>query len=223
MEAIRNRIRTRNLEFVSLLVAIIGVAISLIVYFLQRDLKSLDVKVLSATSLIEVSDTIKDKIQVSFENKAVYNLSVFDVRIRNSGNQPILPSDFIEPLAFVFSNDAGIVEADIIESNPSNVGMKINIAQNKVLFSKSLLNEGDEITIRIFTINNAFDSGTLPFTVDGRIIGVKQIKVSPTASSQSTTISLSLSVISLISTLASILGIYFGARITRSRPEPIRQ
>ena len=209
--------RIGNWEFVSIVIAVLGILVSVVIPLLQRDLKKLEVNVVSATSLIDLNDAIKDKVQVLYEDKPVTNLSVINVRIRNSGNQPILPSDYVQPLTLVFPTGTVIAEAIVTESKPLNIGMTIQVEENKVSLSKALLNQEDETTVSIFTINSTYDLKSIPFTMNGRLVGVKQIELNMAATQQSDPISISLSVIILIGTVVSILGIYVGVRISRSR------
>ena len=79
-------------------IEIIAILAAFIIFFLQRRKKSLTYSVLTDSSVISVSDKIKDKIQIFYQNNAVSNLQLLEIRIKNTGNLPIKPDHYIEPL-----------------------------------------------------------------------------------------------------------------------------
>lgn len=108
------------------------------------------------------------------------------VRVLNSGNQPITEDDFSKPLTFSFlPNQAA--EAKVIVSNPGSLPITFTqSAPHEVQMNPTLLNPDDSATIEFKVLGDSSSSGSSiwPFDfapkVDARIVGVKQIGVSRT-------------------------------------------
>ena len=72
-----------------------------------------------------------------------------------------------------FGESAHILTAEVTETTPDNLDVSINIEGTKVLLNPTLLNGKDSITIK--TIVGQFND---QITVEGRIVGVKEVQKS---------------------------------------------
>ena len=98
--------------------------------------------------------------------------------MENSGNQPILDSDYTQPIRFSFSPEHEIADVAVADSDPPNVGMQVvKINKSQAVATPTLLNPQDLVTVRFVTISSSNKSVLDGFSVDGRIVGVKGIDV----------------------------------------------
>jgi len=160
--------------------AIIGVLAILGAYHifsLQREVKILQVVVLTSTSLAKIDQSVAEKVKMLYKDQYVTDPFLFQVKVENSGNQTIREEDYAKPIRFVFPPRAEIVEAMVLESSPQNIGMTVQKEQNTATLSPVLLNEKDRVIVSILVSNMPVDSGAQPFYVDARIAGVKETSV----------------------------------------------
>ncbi|MBD3309538.1 hypothetical protein GF348_24375 [candidate division KSB3 bacterium] len=188
-------------QFVGVIVSVIAILATYHIFFRQRPVKALQVVILANTSLVEVKQDMAEKITVSYEGKTISNLSVVQLKIENTGNQPIRREDYERPIHIVFALEAEIVEAEIVESNPPNIEMNLEMPQddddlsaslhpdhqgqkddeeqtpNAAILSPTLLNPGDRVILRFLVINLETGGDTPPFLVDARVVGVKDVQL----------------------------------------------
>jgi len=157
-------------QIVSVFVAIIAVFVSVGLYFKQRRRKSLSYEIIASTSLFSMKEEIKGKIRILYDDKPVQQVHLIELKLKNSGNMPILHTDYERPVSLNFGEEAQILTTEIREMNPENLGASVLIEKNKVTIGKTLMNEGDSFNIKMLV--SKFD-GKIHF--DGRIIGVKEI------------------------------------------------
>jgi hypothetical protein len=170
-------LRDQIWQFVSALVGALAILTAYHVFILQQEVKALQVVILASTSLVEVEQSVAEEIEVLYKDQTVTNLSLFQVKVENSGNQPIREEDYAKPIQFVFPPHAEIVEAVILESSPPSIGMTVQTERNSATLSPVLLNQEDRTIARFLVSNMPSSGGPQPFTVDARVVGVKDIKV----------------------------------------------
>src|SRR5205809_5764287 len=93
--------RDHILEIISLAISVITLIVTIYFFFLQRFKRSL-VWVLTETNLLKVSEDIKDKVKVLYDDTQLENLYFIKLQIINNGNVPIKESDFDHKLSFDF-------------------------------------------------------------------------------------------------------------------------
>jgi hypothetical protein len=159
-------------QFLGVLAAIIIGFISIYLYLRDRNRKALSYEVISNTSLVVVKDEVKEKLKIFYDEKPVSQLYLSLIRIVNSGNVPILASDFTRTLTLSLAEETQIVSAEIIERHPKLLEATVGYRGNEATVNVMLLNGGDSLTVKILS------SGARSMvTVDGRIVGVGEIKV----------------------------------------------
>ena len=164
-------IRDPMWQFFGAILVVIGIIISIILYWIQRPKNSLSWKIISNAPLVKINSEIKGDLQVLFKGNPVENIQIVIIRIINTGNVPIKSGDYEYPINLNFDDNAQILTAEIIETIPNNIEAYTNIDENIVFISPTLLNKGDSVTIK--TLVNQFDNH---ISVDGRIVGVKDIQ-----------------------------------------------
>lgn len=163
-------IRDPMWQFIGVILVII---IPLILYLVQRRRKALSWEIISNTPLLSIDDEIRGNLQVLFDGKPVQDVQLIIVEIINSGNVAIKSTDYERPINLDFGENAHILTAEVTETTPDNLDVSINIEGTKVLLNPTLMNGKDSITIK--TIVGQFND---QITVEGRIVGVKEVQKS---------------------------------------------
>jgi hypothetical protein len=165
-------------EFVSAVVGIIAILVAYNIFFLQREVKSLQIVILANSSLVQVEPSIAQDIKIFYKGFPTANLSLVQVKVENNGNQAIRGEDYEQPVSVTFPSQAKIVEATVVESDPPNIGLGIVVEGNVVTLSPVLLNAGDRVILRVLLIDMPPSINAEPFQIaGGRIAGVKDIPV----------------------------------------------
>ena len=149
----------------------ISIIVSGIFFRLQRQRSALSWKIISNTPLVRINSEVKGNLQVLFNGNPVKDIQLIIIKIINTGNVSIKSGDYERPLNLNFDENAQILAAEVIETNPNNIEVSANIEEREVFISPTLLNKGDSFTIKILV--NQFNNQIL---IDGRIVGVKEIQ-----------------------------------------------
>lgn len=158
-------------QFVGVLVTIIIGVISLIIVSAERRKKVLSYEIISSTSLISVRQEIRDKLKIVYQGKIISQLYLNLIKIINSGNLPITASDFAVPVTFVFKNGTEIITAEVSGKKPAGLEATVAYTDTQVVLKPTLLNSGDSVEIKVLSTGQGDVT-----SVNGRIIGVKEIK-----------------------------------------------
>jgi hypothetical protein len=173
-------------QFVGAIVAIAAIGISIVLFYLGQPKHELQVLEDISTSLVDVRPEAEGLIEIFYKGKAVPNVSLIQLRIRNSGNQAILPSGYVENLAFTFDSSIEIIDYLVTHTEPGNLGVVLSrTLPNKVEILPVLLNPGDSATIRFIVIGQGSQS-TSNFSVTGRIKDIKDVTFLTAADIQKT-------------------------------------
>jgi hypothetical protein len=158
-------------QFAGFIVSIIAIVVTVIIYFRQKNFKEISYEIISESSLLSISKEVESKLQILFDGKPVKGVHLILLRIANTGNLPIIPSDYIRNLSILFSGNVNILSAEITNRSPNDIDTTIVINDGNITFSPSLLNSEDSIILKALV--SQFD-GTID--VRGRITGVKNIR-----------------------------------------------
>ncbi len=153
------------------IIAIIAIVVTIILYLIQRQRKSLSWEIISNTPLLSIDEEIRGDLQVLFAGKPVHDVQLIIFKIINSGNVPIKSTDYERPIKLKFGENALILTAKVTEKTPSSLETPIKNEGTSVVLEPTLMNEGDSFTIKMLV--NQFDD---QITVNGRIEGVKDIQ-----------------------------------------------
>jgi hypothetical protein len=169
-------------------VALLGIfftsIITVVIYRRQQTRKGITYKVISDTPILSLKEEVKGKIKVLFGTKPINNVRLVIVKIWNSENTPILPSEYIDPIRLGFGGNVEILDAEILEAIPQDIkdnvkaSLKLNI--ESVILEPLLLNSRDSITLKVLLAQTPL---TKELKINARIVGVNQIvnfnKLSP--------------------------------------------
>ena len=90
-----------------------------------------------------------DQMKVIFSGKEIQEPRLLVVDLWNAGKVSIDPTDFIEPVAFSFTKQTDVLDAEVLESEPFNLSAVLRLTQSDVILQPLLFNKGDRVRIRI--------------------------------------------------------------------------
>jgi ABC-type amino acid transport system permease subunit len=157
-------------QFIAAIVGILLLIITIYFYFLQRQYKELSFEIISNTPILSKAKEIADKIQLLYDGKPVNNVNLIIIKITNSGNIPIIRTDYERPIAFYFDSKSKVLDAEVIKTVPDDLKIKLNTSNDKIILEPVLLNEADSLTLKI--ILSEYNGAIRP---DARILGIKAI------------------------------------------------
>jgi len=184
-----------------ILLTAIAIGVPILLYIFQKNKKMLSYEILSDTSILTNKEELFGRIEVFFDKKPVSNVKIIILKIINSGNIPIPSSDYETPIKISFINKGEILTAEVIEKNPEQIDQPISFTPAQISLIPVLFNSGDYINLKILSTHIV-----TKIKVDGRIIGVKEIKetVEPVYGTITTLIGLVVIFFSMILTFFSI-------------------
>lgn len=137
----------------------------------QQARKRFEYEILFRSSIVDVSPGFKSSVRVLFEDQPVERLEVVGIDFTNSGNTPIVETDFVRPVKVSFGPGARVLSLKAV-GEPEDCVPFISGDVNSFQLSRMMVNPGD--IIRTTTLV----SGAEYIRVEGRIVGVKQIQAS---------------------------------------------
>lgn len=166
-------------QLISVVLAIVAIFATYNVFFLQRTEKGLEIIVSQPVSLVDVNPEAETDIQVLYKDNPVSSLYLFQIQAKNSGNEPIIESDFTRDVTFSFSDKYEIADVSITASEPPNIGALVEkTSETEAKLFPALLNPEDIVSIRFILLgNDNVDASENILSVDGRIVGIKEIKI----------------------------------------------
>jgi len=154
----------------------IGVVLSLVAIFIAvwsllngRKKKFLVYKIMTVKTLLK-NTGVGDLIITRRTGELVNDIYQIIIKIFNAGNVPILPSDFVKPLAFHFDKSVQILTVKILRISPS-LTVSFQYAENSISFKPMLLNPQESFWIELLV--SSYPEKILH---EAHIVGVKEIK-----------------------------------------------
>jgi hypothetical protein len=157
----------------------IGVVAAVVVAFLihrQQTLKALSYGVLSRPLLTTATKAVKGRVQILLDEQQIESPLLILLKIVNSGNLNIESKDLDQPLVATLNGE--ILSSSISYTSPKGLReyVKWNVVDGKQLkFDNMLLNKGDCFEVQVLIDNPSMVSKPSA-TLEGRIVGVKEIK-----------------------------------------------
>lgn len=186
---------------------IAAIVVSFAIYRWQRQRRALTYHVKSAYPLLKTAEELQGRLSVQVDGVAVRNVDVMFLEVQNSGNHPISRSDFDVPFAIAFEPPAYIISAVVDAEEPDNLGVALEVAEEKVTLQPVLLNPGDKFTLKLLLSNNSEK-----YAVLGRVVGVREIVESKPGGNYAWLAFLGLAL--------ALAGIWFALANAPKRPDP---
>lgn len=156
---------------IATVIALLAIIVSILIYLKQRQRKALSYKILTNTPLLGIEEKIKGKLQILFDDKPVEDVNLIEIIIINSGNIPILITGYEHPISLSFDEKTKILTSEVFKTNPKSLKATVKIEDSRIIVPPVLLNSKDSIILK--TLVSQFKG---KISVDGRIIGVKDIR-----------------------------------------------
>lgn len=157
----------------------LGVIVILGIFWAERkaQTKRLEAVVISETRLLN-PDIAKARrnLRILYGEKEVYDLSIMQIRIKNSGNQPIKSEDIEEPITILIEGVSEIVWAEVVSTDPPELVVSVENKGDCVEVSRTLLNPEDQFIVEVVSVPIEKSQPRLS-NVKGRIAGIKRIDV----------------------------------------------
>lgn len=152
-----------------LAVLAVCVTISLFLWTQRQRRKALTYSV-EETRVLSVHEEVKGRIQILFDGTPTNDVSIIKIKVKNTGGEPIRASDFDRVLRFQWGQSARILLADVVSTRPLNLQPAVTAGVSELVLEPLLLNRGDCIEIKVLVSQGG------AFSVDGRVVGIPQIK-----------------------------------------------
>jgi len=152
-------------------IAIIGVLIGAYsVYTVYKPRRNLSVTFTSVTPLID-TEKVREDLSVKHKGIDIKELFALKCVIMNTGNTPIRPSDYVEPL--LFRTSGRILEATTGGLPKAGIGLRLQTTdQHTLQIGRPLVNPGEAFSITLL-LSDSPDVKVLP----PRITGLKRLQV----------------------------------------------
>jgi hypothetical protein len=206
-------LRDQIWQFIGVIITVIGITLSIGFSLKQRSRKKLTYD-FEGTPLVSVKNKAKDKIQILYNFERVSDAYFLLLKVWNSGNVPIHPSDYLDPIRFTFGKQAEILSCEVVETKPENIKKKVSITQGKQELSINplLLNQGAGIVIKL--VLSAFDGEVNGETL---ITGLDRIRKAGASNIDRINSSLAFSLFPMMFIMAPLL-IIFNAVLLLTNP-----
>jgi len=183
IESALNVFRDSIWQFIGAVLTLLALFVAIRGNLLQQRSKRLAYKVEEVLPIIPAQN-LPVRLKVMYDEKVLVEPHIVILRIFNTGQLPILPEDYKQPLVISFGESARIIVIGFpLPKLLKDIVLK-QISPNEIEIAPSLLNPGDMFNISVliepqdqaenadFWIHWAIPN----ITVDGRIVGVKEVK-----------------------------------------------
>lgn len=156
---------------VTLVAALVGIAVPVWLWQVDLHAKSLVVKLVSAVELqAPIAPSIPD-IQLTVGGTTIASPVLYTLEIFNNGSKPIPTADFESPLELKLNGASKVVRASIASTEPADVSAEVETTPELIRLKPLLLNPGDKLRIAILT------SGKISTVIPrARIAGVSKVE-----------------------------------------------
>lgn len=157
-------------QFIGTILGFLAIITSLILFFLQRKKKLLSYDVVFDSKIFSEHKRWIDNLEILYDGKPVDNVHLLAIRFTNTGNVPIVSSDYEKKIEFSLGEEITILSAQILKSVPNKLAVNIENINNKIIIEPLLLNPKDSISIEVIISGDNYK-----IDVNARIIGIKSI------------------------------------------------
>ncbi len=104
---------------------VITLVLGVVTLYLARRRKLLTYEILSVTPLAAIKDDIGGRVQILFDLEPANDAQLLLVKFTNSGNLPIIFTDYERPVRVVLNKGVRILTAGITEVFPSSLNVTV--------------------------------------------------------------------------------------------------
>lgn len=170
-----NILRDPIWQFVGVAISLIALVVAALAIRVQQQRKLLSYHFASDRPVLYLFDKgLEDRLVLTLDGNPVQGLSSHELSVYNSGNVPILPTDYYEDLVVKFPENCNVLAVAVSDSQPKNLGINVVREESFFRLSPILLNPGDEYTIQFLLDQSTNEIASRPL-VTGRVAGVKEL------------------------------------------------
>jgi len=183
-ERIRRLMNSPSWAFWQVVVALVGLAVTYSVFFLQKQDKRIQIS-FSVSSVVQINKDLQPEIDMKLRGISFSDIAFVEYKLENVGNTPILESDFVEPITFSFSPDWDIVGVNLDNREYGSGTYKIQfepegespdlLQLHKLKITPVLLNPAEGWRGKFVVITRKVGS-PINFDVNSHIIGVSKLE-----------------------------------------------
>ena len=134
-------------------IAIIGIAVTLTIYFLQDKKKEITFSIEGQIALVDFQSIKSDSITIKYGDIDVKNLFKIELKIENTGNTAILKSDLIDSLQIKLGKSSKLIDFTI-NSIPKKMVVYSKKEINSLIIQPDLINPNDNLKINLYYTSN---------------------------------------------------------------------
>lgn len=163
---------------------ILPLVVSVIFFVFQRTRKELSYAI-AETPVLQLHDKVKEQLAITFNGKPVSDPHLVLITLRNSGNVPIQPADYVDPLTFHLGEHAEVLSGSILEANPPHMLKRIplKVQEKELVLEPFLFNAKYAVTIQALV---SHFEGVTPTSLIAGVHDLKMVKTTGRTMSRQT-------------------------------------
>jgi hypothetical protein len=180
------KLRDPAWQAVGTIIGVVALLVSTIVAYdiYQRSTQSSELTVAEVIQFDPLEDifgeAMKGRIALLIDNAAVESATVYYFSISNTGENPITPKDYTEPLRVSVESPWELLANDTPYSTPPELKVAwTKITTNSFEMEPALLNPGDTIGVLLFATDPTGSQEPPRLSWTARIVNVHSLKVQP--------------------------------------------
>ena len=160
-------------SLIILTITMLGVVVPIVLWFADREARSLSVQIVSQTALQPTLPRSMPNVEVLVDGREIERPYLNVIQLSNDGSTAIRASDFDAPLDLIVIGPSSIVRSEVTTTIPIDLSPKTSVTEKRVSLGALLLNPGDVIRLSIITAN-----GPPRFRILARVTGISKIGIS---------------------------------------------
>ncbi len=138
--------------------AIVAIPITLFTVYLtfrqQQSSREFSYQIVSNAPIVSVNKALEKRVKILLDNKPVKDASLLVINVWNSGQLSIKPTDYVDPIKFIFNNGI-VISSEVLKTDPLNllepqdIKTFIKSSNSSIDLSKHHLNPRDTITFTV--------------------------------------------------------------------------
>jgi hypothetical protein len=157
--------------WLSVIVPVILAIGGLAAYRLRTLKKRFSYETISKTRLLTVQEEFEGKLKVLYDGEVCRDIQVVVLKLFNSGDVPIVCSDYDRPISIATGAASKILSAVITAVDPGDLDAQLTVDESRVEIHPIMLNSRDSITVKLLV------SDLQDLTVGARIVGVDRVSI----------------------------------------------
>jgi hypothetical protein len=164
------------LGFAGVVVALLGIALTVVLYRRTRVIRQLSFGVTSRP-LARVDPTAASRVRLYYANQRITDASVVEITLDNTGSAAIQPSDLAGPVHITFAGTAyGLEDSVDIARAPVGLRPQLTLDRAELSIQPFLLNPGESLSVSLLVANYSE-----PPVLTARVTGIAELRDQATA------------------------------------------